>query len=560
MSRARLLIALTLACGCEPSKVVGYGEVDPNVPAPAVYDTIELPVQSGELPGNPFTQYVAFEFWQGLERYSVDGFYDGRDSDGDHIYKVRFMATQPGDWHFAWSIGDRSDTGRLRVDARRDSTIHGHVRVDKTTPTVLWHDDGNVHYWFGGKSFTANNYGPQRKERDENLRPEGDSAHDDYYSDAQVAAYLDLMREQGHNGTRLKIGLFPLEDDGVSWDLSWIRRAEVWIRMMQQRRIYCQITFFDARSRAKGEWFEDSNDPADHVLDAWAGDQLEEARNYIRYIVARFAGFWNVYWELVNRVDHAGDEAGDRFVQAANTFYLPWLRDYDPYDLAIGASEAPKARMMPIDIEFPRDPTLLPAPDSRRAVVLNEMVDVCIDQQGIGRPADDDAAIREPSNRHCYRSALWRAFVSGAFGANQASWLDLATSPKGSSAVLDVMRDHQRLRTIITGLGTGLEELVSDPGFVVPRSEHQGTRSKLGQLYLAYFTPGRPSESIEVRLPDGRYSYRWLDPQAPAPGQPPPIPEPPKFVVVQGNPASLQRPAYEDDLLLVVERADDDVP
>ncbi|HEU5075318.1 MAG TPA: DUF5060 domain-containing protein, partial [Polyangiaceae bacterium] len=172
MAHARLLIALCVVCGCEPSKVVGYGEVDPAVPAPAVYETIELQFESGELPGNPFTHYVEFEFSRGLERYEVDGFYDGRDSDGDRVYTVRFMAPQPGDWHYRWKIGDKSDSGPLHVEERRDPLVHGHVRVDKTTPTVLWHADGTVHYWFGGKSFTANNYGPQSKDSQVNTRPE----------------------------------------------------------------------------------------------------------------------------------------------------------------------------------------------------------------------------------------------------------------------------------------------------------------------------------------------------------------------------------------------------
>lgn len=561
MARARLLMALCLACclagGCEPSAVVGYGEVDPTIPDPAVYETIELAFEPGELPGNPFQQYVEFELWRGLERYSIDGFYDGRDSEGDSVYKVRFMATQPGHWHYKWSIGDKSDTGLLRVAERRDPENHGHVRVDKTMPTVLWHDDGTVHYWFGGKSFTANNYGPERKEGQENLRPEGATAHDDHYSDMQLLDYLDLMQEHGHNGTRLKIALYPLQDDAVSWDLTWIRRAETWIRMMQQRHIYCQITFFDAHSRAKGRWFEGSDDPTDHVLDAWNDTQLEEAEYYIRYIVARFAGFWNVYWELVNDVGAPGDEAANRFVSYANTHYLRWLRHYDPYDIAIGGSEAPKARMMPIDIEFPRDAARLPAPDSRRSIVLNEMLDDCLAENGTPQPADEDATIREPRHRLCYRSTIWRAFVSGAFGANQASWLDLAEPLDATTGVRDVMRDHQRLRTIVTGLGTGLDELVNDPGFVVPLSGHHGTRAKFGQLYVSYFTTERPDESLEVRLPEGNYSYRWLDPRAPDPEDQPSIPEPPKTVQATTDLTPVQLPLGYDDRVLVIERIDD---
>jgi len=558
VGRLRFSILLCLACGCEPSKVVGYGDVDPNVPTPAVYETIELTFEAREPSDNPFTQYLKFEFWQGLERYAVDGFYDGRDRDGDPVYKARFMTTQPGTWHYAWSIGDRSGAGRLFVEERRNPEVHGHVRVDKTTPTVLWHDDGSVHYWFGGKSFTANNYGPLSKQGQKNERRAGESSHDAYYTDEQVAAYLDLMKEHGLNGTRLKIALYPLEGDAVSWDLAWIRRAEGWLKMMQERHIYCQITLFDARSRAKGKWFEASEDPAAHVLDAWDSGRAKEKQNYIRYVVARLAGYWNVYFELVDRIDHAGSEVGDRFVAQAQESYLPWLIEYDPYDLAIGASEVPKARLMrEIDIEFPRDPEGLPAPDSRRSIVLNEMVGGCL-KDGEETPADADTTVRDPDLRHCYRSALWRAFVSGASGANAASWLDL--SRPIDESVLAVMRDHRRLKSITLGLGTSLDQLVNDPGFVVANEQHQGTRAKLGELYVAYFSSEREGESIRVRLPPGRYGYRWLDPRDPDAGEAPPIPEPPKTIIVPPNPASLERPAYDDDLVLVVERLSDSNP
>ena len=148
MRHARQLLVLCLACACEPSEVVGYGEIDPKVPDRAVYETIELAFEVDHVPAEPFKEFREFEFWNDSEHHTVDAYYDG-----DSIYRVRFMVTEAGTWHYRW--GNR-DSKELVVQEDYDPRNHGHVHASDS-PRVLWHDDGTVHYWFGGKSFTANN-------------------------------------------------------------------------------------------------------------------------------------------------------------------------------------------------------------------------------------------------------------------------------------------------------------------------------------------------------------------------------------------------------------------
>jgi len=558
VGHARQLLVLCLACACEPSEVVGYGEIDPSVPPPAVYDTIELAFGVDHPPEQPFQDFLEFEFWNDSEHHNVDAYYDG-----DSVYRVRFMVTKAGTWQYRW--GNHASQ-ELVVQERRDLSIHGPVHVSKPPGVALWHDDGSVHYWFGGKSFTANNYGLFEKERQSNTTPPEALPYDTRYSNDQVGGYLDLMQTHGHTGTRLKVALYPLETDGFGWDTEWIRRAESWIKMMQERRIYCQITLFDAYSRRYDRWFEGSDDPREHVFNAWEAGDEEKKQNYIRTLVARFAGFWNVYWELVSDVDRAGPEAAEQFV-AQSDQYLAWLDEYDPYDRAIGASES-QTQSMKAAVAFPRTQERLADGDSLPALLWNEMVGDCSALGEAPKPGNDDATMRNPAFRYCYRSAIWRAFVSGAFGASTASWLDLNPTSANVLPVIHVMRDQQRLQSIVltdllNALHIPLSELVPDPAFVDDAPYVVGTRAKPGQVYVSYFNGGGEAASISVRLPAGNYSYRWLNPRHLADGEAedhdnerPAADGEPTPIAVDSTPVSIDRPAYDDDLVLVVQPPD----
>jgi len=560
--------------------VVGYGEIDPSVPKPAVYETIELVFEVDRVGGDPFRDFLQFEFSKDGERYEVDGFYDGHSSDGDRLYKVRFMVTEPGTWHYEWNLGDERGSKDLVVEARRDIHNQGHVHA---SDGALWHDFGSLHYWFGGKSFTANNYGPFSKGGEDNTIPPEARPYDHRYSDVQVGGYLDMMETHGHNGTRLEIALYPLQADGFGWDLEWIHRAEDWIRMMQERHIYCQVTLFDAHSRRLDRWFEGFDDPRKHVFNAWEEDEDEESEqakqkeNYIRTIVARFSGFWNVYWELVSDVDRPGSEAADQFV-AASQQYLKWLDDYDPYDLATGASASSQVQWNETAIDFLRTEELQTDGAPARAVLWNEMVADCDAEDG-AKPGNSDATIRDAAYRHCYRFAVWRAFVTGTFGASSASWLDL-NHPASANVppVIKVMRDHDKLRrTVLTDLldllKMGIDELKPDPAFVSPTEDGQtlnfvGTRAKPGRVYVSYFSPGGGGDQISLRLPTGNYSYRWVNPRDIKQGefedhaneQPAKDEGPTKLEVESDSDlVTIDRPFYDDDLVLVVQPPSDGI-
>jgi hypothetical protein len=539
--------------GCAPDALVG---VTTELPADiALYETFELVVHGRTDGSNPFTQFVTatFSHPDEAEPVHVEGFYDG-----DDTWRARFSPERAGEWTYAWSLGRQRGSGVLRVgkdpwlarpggERGRSFRHRGHVHARGETRGSLIHGDGSPHFWAGAKWLSAKNYGPPQKAGELNAREENGSLHDAYYSDEAFEAFLDRMTEHGLNGLLLKIGLFPLEDDGLSWDLAWVRRADRWVSAMNERGIYCQLTLFEPWSRKLGEPFEHSLDSQEHVLDAWSPDRMEAKENYIRYAIARFSGYANVYWELGNRARHPGFD-DQSFVEQANEQYVRWFEKYEPYDTAVALSDTDQARAVEgVGIEVPRTNTHLPAPpDTRKARIVNELVHDC-GPLGSGARGYYDATIRDGKYRLCYRSAAWVAFTSGAFGSAAASWLDL-TQPI-TTAVDDVLADLGRLRALVEDLPVGHHLLVPDTFLVVAGTGHLATRSRPGQLYVSYFRGPAPRGQVKVELPEGRYLARWIDP---ASGLLLGESRVQVLRTAERIVRDIERPAYEEDVVLIL--------
>src|SRR3546814_812421 len=343
------------------------------------------------------------------------------------------MPDRAGRWSYAWSLGDRAGQGSFQAVPQTDPRVHGHVRRDPDRPRYLRYDDGTPHYWFGGKWFRAENYGPEGKQGQFNRYR---------LDDATILRYLNLLEEERHNGILVKMALFPLEDDGISWDLDWIRRAEWLVREAGKRGIYCHINIFDTWSRGRGTWFGLETDGRRQVFDVWSEGDEAAKRNYIRTLVARFAGFYNVYWELGNEMEHAPND-GAAFVRQANARYIPWLRRYDPYDVPIGLSEG-IWRQTAADIGFLHQANAFSDAAWKRPTIMNELV-----RGGPTGPLWRHEVMSDPRSRLAYRRAFWGMFIHGGSGASEASWLDIEEM---NDDVRAVMEDHRRLRDFLEAL------------------------------------------------------------------------------------------------------------
>ena len=163
-------------------------------------------------------------------KVTISGFYDGfSEKNPGPVWRLRAVADRPGVWRYRyrWSDDTSGGEGCFIVDGEAKPGLHGHAHVDSDHPSYLVHDDGTPHYWWGGKWISASNYGPAEK---------GGEVNDSALSDAVLIRYLDRLRQFDHNGLLIKVALYPLQNDKISWDLSWIRRAEWLVKEAGRRR------------------------------------------------------------------------------------------------------------------------------------------------------------------------------------------------------------------------------------------------------------------------------------------------------------------------------------
>lgn len=465
------------------------------IPEIPLYESFEKDLTFRGIEENRFTKFVSFTFTKGDRIFTPEGFFNG-----ENHWKVRFMPDETGLWEYKWSFGGKHGKGKFLCTEKANPKNHGHARRDSAHPRYLVYDDGTPHYWFGGKWINALNYGPQQKK---------DEKNPGFLDDLQFLSYLDTMELFRHNGLLLKNALFPLEDDKITFDLSWINRGEWLVEQMAKRGIYCQINIFDTWSREKGIWFKNNTDGKKQVFNVWDSTDYTAKENYIRTLIARYSGYYNVYWELGNEMEHSPNK-GSAFVKLSNEKYIPWIRKYDPYHLPVALSEK-IWKQTTVDIGLIHQTNDFPAveTDGNRPVMINELV-----RGGIKGVLARDTVIRDKSERLSFRRTFWRYFTYGGCGSTEATWLFI--DKPLNEAVINVMEDQMRLRDFIDKLPVNINEMDTDTGFVEKGPGSFRTRGKEGECYVTYFLldPGTSVSggTIQVSLPEWNFEYRWYDP------------------------------------------------
>jgi hypothetical protein len=498
-----------------------------------LYGIFETALNSDKEYSNPFdyteVSFSAEFISPGPGLFKVSSFYDGRDAHGKDIWKIRFMPHEPGMWKYIIknNVGATVQTGEFTVtEQTAQPGNHGHVKVDAQNPRFLIHDDGTPHYWIGGKWISARDYGPESKAGQ--LNKGFDSRVNLTYghkTDQQLINYLDLLVQYKHNGILLKIAQYPLESNRLSWDLDWIRRGEWLVKEALKRGIYVQINLFDTWSRDQNHYFRHNMQGAGQPFDVWNDDGDKFKKNYLRYIISRFASFANVYWELGNEMEHSPN-CGNCFIKLANDKYLPWIRQFDPYQLPIGLSEV-MWRATSADIGFLHQTNKLPDESMKRPVIMNELVRYKLNQSvsqkvwrklfgpSLHRGLWHDNAINNKELRFSYRRTFWKVFTHGGSGSSEATWLSIDNDL--SVNVINVMSDHMHLSGLIQELLPDLNMMHPVQNFITPnvQNERISTRGNKN-VYVSYFDAGFDQETnqgtINLSFLKGGYKATWLDP------------------------------------------------
>jgi hypothetical protein len=318
---------------------------------------------------------------------------------------------------------------------------------------------------------------------------------------------MDRLAETNHNGNFFTVMERLMNNDRASFNLAWARRIDWALEVAGDRGIYIFLNIFNTWGRTAHTPYDWTTRGADQLLNPWNPSSHSAATELLlRYLVARYAGYYNVLWDLGNEMELFND--GSAFTHAANTVYVPTLRRHDPYDLPITLSEN-IWKNTNVDIggyhHMQRDPT------STRPTMLTELV-------GGSASLWKNSHYADPARRSAYRHPVWVHFVTGGSGSIEASNLfdsDIAfptlTDFLKNHNIRTVMEDHGRLALFLREVETPLYELT--PGRQIG-SSNAGYLAigKPGQEYVAYWAaPGR-SPTVQLSLPAGNYDAYWYHP------------------------------------------------
>jgi hypothetical protein len=249
----------------------------------ALYDIFEAALP-GPSEGNPFMD-VAFGAVFTLEHRSVtvDGFYDGNGS-----YKVRFMPDTMGEWTYvttssAAALNNKS--GRFTCKAAAKDS-HGPVSVRNIHHFA--YADGTPYFPFGTTCYA--------------WAHQGDVMEEETLATLRTAPFNKIRMcvfpkhyEYNHNEPQFYV--FPRVkgpdaqnpqgvNDDTRFDPRFFAHFERLLGRLRGMNIEADLILF-------------------HPYDRWGYASLtpEVEERYLRYLIARFAAYRNVWWSLANEFD-----------------------------------------------------------------------------------------------------------------------------------------------------------------------------------------------------------------------------------------------------------------
>lgn len=269
------------------------------------WDVFELTLEGSD-EGNPFVGVelsAVFTHAKTGKTYEPEGFYDG-----NGIYKIRFMPSLEGAWTYTTS------SNRERLDGKEGTFTctapsagnHGPVRV--VNQYHFAYEDGTRFIPVGTTIYQWAFHGRE----EETIKTLKNSP----FNKARMLA-VPPASEQYEKGGEFALEHFPYEGSpGTYWDFSrfnpaYFRHLEECVEMLRAINVEADLILFRP--------YDDGR---------WGFDMMDDASNqrFVRYIVARFAAYRNIWWSLANEnsfIEKISEEDWDVLFKL--------IRDKDPY-------------------------------------------------------------------------------------------------------------------------------------------------------------------------------------------------------------------------------------
>ncbi len=254
----------------------------------------------GSSSGNPFTDHhITATFESGHERKTVAGFYDG-----DGVYKVRFMPSHEGIYHFnvTGNFSGESYCGEFTVTPPAPGN-HGPVGVCRTFHFA--YADGTPYYPFGTTCYVW------ELQSDELISQTLHTLKRSPFNKIRFCVFPKSYcynsrepRSYPYEGTPVdgksvnedNVWDFGPGSEGNNWDFSrfnpeYFRHIEKCILELQQLGTEADIILF-------------------HPYDRWGFSTMNKEQNelYLQYVASRFSAYRNIWWSFANEYDFIGSK------------------------------------------------------------------------------------------------------------------------------------------------------------------------------------------------------------------------------------------------------------
>jgi hypothetical protein len=480
----------------------------------ACYEIATLSCQTTETPEKPFISIhltARITSPDGIP-HAVEGFYNGAGT-----WLLRFMPNKIGRWSYTWKFGEQTGSGSFTCIARQNAKLHGHIFIDPSNPHKIRHEDGTALHWIGGKYIDFDD--PYYLDNSHSSVPER-LPKANYLT--LVRTYLQAIAGKGLNGIVLKMRVLPINDDLETMDLSFLSSADQVVEWCMDLGINVELNFLDTWGKRKpGADIGITNPPVnDLLLEPHNPATFAEATEfYFRYLIARYAAYSNIVWELWNEAERMKTPAGE-----ATALYAQYFKKYDPYQLPISASEIHAGgypvqissfhagwKCAPSNWNFTHATTLYPPTyyakyanfasygySNNRPILWNEAY-----------PNDGQTEYYTlQTTFDWFRATFWGNLTAGSIGTSEFCWADIRQVP-------NLVTDYHAY------LAAFVQQLIDVNALEPADAEveiNAGTATMCrnpGKEYIIYhFTQVKGSQSrFQVKLPAGNYYFQFFNPK-----------------------------------------------
>jgi hypothetical protein len=262
---------------------------------------VALPGPAG---GNPFTDVQLAARFNNSGQHSVDvsGFYDG-----DGVYRIRFMPPAQGQWRYETKSNRPELSGKSGSFTATPPTgnNHGPVRVHNTFHFA--YADGTPYRQIGTTCYAWTHQGDEREEQT--------------LATLKGAPFNKIRMcvfPKWYAYNRDEPPIYPFEGtppnkwDTTRFNPAFFRHQEKRIAQLRHLGIEADLILFHPYD--EGHWGFDR-------MDAASDDR------YLKYVVARFGAFRNVWWSMANEFDFMKEKKPADWDR-----YFKIVDESDPYD------------------------------------------------------------------------------------------------------------------------------------------------------------------------------------------------------------------------------------